>query len=179
MTTRPPCVSSRSSSSQNERRSLWPNLLVTIPDVFSRYSGFKYRLWFIWYIWHLWSESWRSPPWSAIICGSDGNGDLWLWEDEDEEYIKVFTENIPVFPELLDWHTACWYLKERLGRTAVAATPLAHLTPPNSTSLRCMAPGGRTPSKENDIAEQAHSQYHHHDSPLVQSDSTSFDWRHL
>ncbi|KAJ7318968.1 hypothetical protein DFH08DRAFT_970864 [Mycena albidolilacea] len=129
MTTRPPWISSRSSSSQNERRSLWPNLVVTIPDAFSRYSGFKYRLWFIWYVWHLWSESWRSPPWSAIICGSDGNGDLWLWEDEDEEYIKVFTENIPVFPELLDWHTACWYLKERLGRTTVAATPLAHLTP--------------------------------------------------
>ncbi|KAJ7883519.1 hypothetical protein B0H14DRAFT_3748784 [Mycena olivaceomarginata] len=94
MATRPPSSASSSSSSSNEHRILSPDTPwdpVTIPDTFSRYSGFKYRVWFIWSIWYRYSVIWpSSPPWFAIICGSDGNGDLWLWEEEDEEGIREF-----------------------------------------------------------------------------------------
>ncbi|KAJ7810942.1 hypothetical protein B0H14DRAFT_3756171 [Mycena olivaceomarginata] len=92
MATRSPSSASSSSSSNEHRISpdtLWDP--VTIPDTFSRYSGFKYRVWFIWSIWYRYSVFWPlSLPWLAIICGSDGNGDLWLWEEEDEEGIREF-----------------------------------------------------------------------------------------
>jgi hypothetical protein len=141
MTTRPPSSFSSPSSSPAERRSLSPDLPdnFTVTHTFSHYSGFKYRLWFIWYTWNHWSERWESPPWLDII------GDLWLYEDEDEEYIKNFIEDeeyiknfidsedlfvFPeLFPELRDWGIACWYLEKRLAQTTVAATLFVHLTP--------------------------------------------------
>ncbi|KAJ7883457.1 hypothetical protein B0H14DRAFT_2564867 [Mycena olivaceomarginata] len=46
---------------------------VTIPDEFSCYSDFKYRLWYIWYIWHRTTP--RGPPWLTVLCGANvGHG---------------------------------------------------------------------------------------------------------
>ncbi|KAJ7883501.1 hypothetical protein B0H14DRAFT_3748766 [Mycena olivaceomarginata] len=117
MATRPPSSASSSSSSLNEHRILS-----------ARYSCFKYRVWFIWSIWYRYSVIWPlSPPWLAIICGSGGNGDLWLWEEEDEEGIREFAiGNEPLSA-----------LEARFSRTTVAASPVAHL--PSQARLRFIA----------------------------------------
>jgi hypothetical protein len=87
----------------------------------------------------------------AIICGSDGNGDLWLWEEEDEEGIREFTignetlsvsqisedgNNVFQITEE-DWNDAFEALEARFSRTAVAASPVAHL--PSQARLRFIA----------------------------------------
>jgi hypothetical protein len=132
MTTRLSSIFSPSWSSQNSRSSLSPNLRFMIPDTFSHYPGFEYRLWFIWYVWHRCSVGWR-PLLLAMICGSGGNGNLWLWEDEDEEYIRsvYFTENLSSYfssPDL-DWNNDLQGLKAHLSQATSAASVLAHLAP--------------------------------------------------
>jgi hypothetical protein len=104
---------------------------VSIPDAYSRYANFKYRLWFIWYIWYTRpAETGRGPPWRTIVCGADGDVDLWLWEDEDEEYIRGFA-SLHSFAEMpvVGWDDACSALEARLSRTAGSVGPSSHLTP--------------------------------------------------
>ncbi|KAJ6466812.1 hypothetical protein C8R45DRAFT_478714 [Mycena sanguinolenta] len=73
---------------RNQRRHGVPTDL----DALRTYSASDdYRVWFIRYIWDRTSGSTLSPPWWAICGDSDASsGSLWLWEDEDEEYLKVF-----------------------------------------------------------------------------------------
>jgi hypothetical protein len=76
-----------------------------------------------------------------VICGPDGNGDLWLWEEEDEEGIREFA----IADELLsvsqmteeNWNDAFQVLEARLSQTMVIANPLAHL--PTQTRFRFVA----------------------------------------
>lgn len=112
-----------------------------IPDMLSSYWGFKYRLWFTWYIScsGLKESGIVRSPWWAVICGTDASGDLWLWEDDDEECIKEFADGIPhslVMP-LECWDTACRALEARLSRRKMPASPLTHLAP--RTRLRFIA----------------------------------------
>lgn len=118
--------------------------LVKIPDAYSRCANFKHRLWFTWHIWHITQRrprTRRGPPWFAIICGADSNGDLWLWEDMDEECIQEFAEDLSLdpFPEMpvIYWGDACRALEARRPRTTAYLSPLAHLTP--QTRLRFIA----------------------------------------
>jgi hypothetical protein len=117
--------SSESSSSDDKYE------VVTIPDEHSRYSNFKYRLWFTWntYGFTLTSGPPRPSPWFATV---------WLWEDEDEEYIEEVAD-VAIYPfremSKKDWDDACQVLEARQSRTM--ASPLAHLTP--QMRLRFMA----------------------------------------
>ncbi|KAJ7810948.1 hypothetical protein B0H14DRAFT_3150995 [Mycena olivaceomarginata] len=174
MTTRSPSVSSFSSSSPNESKNFSPYAPrdpVTIPDVFSHYSGFKYRVWFIWHIWEHYSY-WDSslwPLWLAVICGPDGNGDLWLWEEEDEEGIREFAIRLTepfVIREMTeeDWDNAFQALKTRFSRTTVAANPVAHL--PSKARLRFMAWL---------LVVLALRGYRIFESPISRQDSTTYD----
>ncbi|KAJ7883546.1 hypothetical protein B0H14DRAFT_3857368 [Mycena olivaceomarginata] len=85
---------------------------VTIPDEFSRYSDFKYRLWFIWYIWHRTTGNKWEPPWPAI--------------DEDEEAIRKFVNqdlrvSVILQMPVTAWNAGCQALEARLSPATVAA----------------------------------------------------------
>lgn len=109
-------------------------------DAYSCYANFKYRLWFIWQIWSaqdsILANAVRMLPWGSMV-----SGDLWLWEDEDEECIKEFIKDsdlsgpgeIPVE----GWKEACRAFEARQSRTTVPANALSHLTP--QTRLRFIA----------------------------------------
>jgi hypothetical protein len=72
----------------------------------------------------------------------DRNGNLWLWEEEDEEGIREFAIglnepfNIREMTED-NWDDAFQALEARFSRTTVAANPVAHL--PSRARLRFMA----------------------------------------
>jgi hypothetical protein len=76
-----------------------------------------------------------------VICGPDGNGDFWLWEEEDEEGIREFAiSNEPLsISEMTeeDWDNAFQALEARFSRTTVVTNPVAHL--PSQARLRFMA----------------------------------------
>ncbi|KAF7369138.1 Protein kinase domain-containing protein [Mycena venus] len=119
--------------------------LIKIPDAYSRYANFKYRLWFTWYIWHNAMRGRRRPPWLSIVCGVNATraGDLWLWQDTDEEWIREFTEELSLdsfrpVPEMpLDcWDDACRAIEARQFRNQLAS-PLSHLAP--NTRFRLIA----------------------------------------
>ncbi|KAJ7883464.1 hypothetical protein B0H14DRAFT_1428456 [Mycena olivaceomarginata] len=140
MTTRSPSVSSfLPSSSPNESRSFSPYAPwdpVRIPDAYSHYSKFKYRLWFICRTWYTIGSD--SLPWFSLVSGENANGDLWLWEDEDEEGIREFAiGNEPLYICEEDWDDAVLALEMRFSRITVAANPVAHL--PSQARLRFMA----------------------------------------
>jgi hypothetical protein len=82
-----------------------------------------------------------SLPWFSLLCGENANGDLWLWEDEDEEGIREFAiGNEPLsISEMTeeDWNNAFQALEARCSRTTVAANPVAHL--PSQARHRFMA----------------------------------------
>jgi hypothetical protein len=78
----------------------------------------------------------------AAICGPDGNGDLWLWEEEDEEGIREFAIglNEPLCIREMteeDWANTFQALEARFSQTTVAASPVAHL--PSQARLRFIA----------------------------------------
>lgn len=121
-----------------------PHDVVRVPDGYSHLASFKYRLWFIWYIWPTGYRmgSTESPPWPALICGADADGDLWCWEDADEMCIQEFAieelrivedlalDSFPQMP-LVYWDDASRALEARRSRPTASAGPLAHLTPQN------------------------------------------------
>ncbi|KAJ7318976.1 hypothetical protein DFH08DRAFT_819419 [Mycena albidolilacea] len=105
--------------------------------------GFKYRLWFMRHVWQRCSR-WNSPLWPlwlTVIYGPDGNGDLWLWEEEDEEGIREFAiaNGLLSVSQMTEenWNDAFQALEARSSRTIVIASPLAHL--PFKTRLRFIA----------------------------------------
>jgi hypothetical protein len=114
-----------------------PHDAVQIPDAYSRYTDFKYRLWFTYYIWYTLYEGEYSLPSFVAACVAN---DLWFWEEEDEECIEEFAMALPSesFAESvksMDWDKACQALETRQSRTMV--TPLAHVT--SQIRLRFMA----------------------------------------
>jgi hypothetical protein len=114
--------------------------VVQIPDAYSRYTNFKYRLWFTYYMYTIWDETAHSLQWLVTACVVD---DLWFWEEEDEECIQEFAKALPLesFPETVMsmdskyWDKACQDLGARRSQTM--ASPLAHVTP--QIRLRFMA----------------------------------------
>jgi hypothetical protein len=75
----------------------------------------------------------REEVWVAVVSGMDTNGNLWLWEDEDEEYIKEFighhSLHLLELP-MVDWSNACQALEARRQLAPrPPASPLSHLTP--------------------------------------------------
>jgi hypothetical protein len=81
----------------------------------------------------VWNEEEESdlPPWLAAACVAN---DLWLWEEEDEEYIEEFAKSLP--PSFLEtatsvdseyWDAVYEALETRQSRTM--ASPLTHVTP--------------------------------------------------
>lgn len=80
-----------------------------------------------------------SKPWTwswfNVMSGTAVNGDLWLWEAEDEECIKVFAQDLHPFPDMPpdEWTKACSALEVRRTRTTLSSS-LAHITP--QTRLR-------------------------------------------
>ncbi|KAJ7878771.1 hypothetical protein B0H14DRAFT_1628906 [Mycena olivaceomarginata] len=132
MTTRSPSLSSfSSSSSPNESRSFPPYAPLQVPIVV--HPACMAMLFILGLA--LW------PLWLTVICGPDGNGGLWLWEEEDEEGIREFAitnELLSVSPTTEEnWNEAFQALEARLSRTIVITSPLAHLPP--QTRLRFIA----------------------------------------
>ncbi|KAJ7807499.1 hypothetical protein B0H13DRAFT_1928984 [Mycena leptocephala] len=83
------------------------SMSVGIPDPYPAYANFKHRLRFTWYILQMHVPQAALPFWWAAVSGVDANGDLWFWEDEDEEYA----------------------LETRQLERRRMASPLSHLTP--------------------------------------------------
>ncbi|KAF7343957.1 hypothetical protein MVEN_01684700 [Mycena venus] len=82
-------------------------------DIRGNDLGFKYRMWYTWYLMEILVPETaedavrrRAEFWAAMV-----SGDLWLWEEEDEECIKVFVENHHFLPILEMpreyWDIAC------------------------------------------------------------------------
>jgi hypothetical protein len=105
---------------------------IQIPDAYSRYTNFKYRLWFTYYIWYTMYEEEHSLPWFVTACVAN---DLWFWKEEDEECIEEFAKALPsesfrktVIPMDSEyWNEACQALEMRQSRAM--ASPLTHVTP--------------------------------------------------
>ncbi|KAF8174671.1 hypothetical protein K438DRAFT_114731 [Mycena galopus ATCC 62051] len=111
-------------------------------------SEMKYRLWFTWHIlrmslFHLVpaeAARRREVFWSCV-SGTDPNEDLWLWEDEDEEYIQAFTNgwNLSLGMSEVQWADGRRALEARQLQHSHPRTPspVSHLTP--QTRLRFIA----------------------------------------
>ncbi|KAJ7915878.1 hypothetical protein B0H13DRAFT_1871625 [Mycena leptocephala] len=111
---------------------------VRNPDASSVYANFKCRVWFTWYIMQMHTAHRPAEFWLAVVSGADANGDLWLWEEEDEEYIKAFIEDHSLISyldmPLEDWSNAGQALRVRQNRPRPMRGPLSHLT--SKTRLR-------------------------------------------
>ncbi|KAJ7877010.1 hypothetical protein B0H13DRAFT_993884 [Mycena leptocephala] len=106
------------------------------PHANSRYVNYKYRMWFTWCIMQ---QAFPTRWLLNVLSGEEGNRDLWLWEDEDEEYIKPLAEDLSAdfyleIPRVY-WVNFCPILEARPSRTTTS--PLGHLTP--QTRLRFIA----------------------------------------
>ncbi|KAF7377580.1 Protein kinase domain-containing protein [Mycena sanguinolenta] len=104
-------------------------LATNLDGILRNYSARDdYGVWFVRYIWDRTSGSTLTPPWWAICGNSDASsGSLWLWEDEDEEYLKRFAAQHSVAHIRVDDHSDGAYLA--LAATRAANPTLAHLTP--------------------------------------------------
>lgn len=101
-------------------------------DLRTHNLGLKYRVWYTWYLMEtLIPETAedavlrRAEFWAAMV-----SGDLWLWEEEDEECIRVFVDSHHFLPILEMpreyWDIACG---GPAGRYGPRDTSLHHLTP--------------------------------------------------
>ncbi|KAJ7779228.1 hypothetical protein B0H16DRAFT_1711572 [Mycena metata] len=113
--------------------------VVRIPDFYSAYASFQYRLWFTWRLLHevldsydyldsLWSETMSACPW------------LWENESDDEECIKEFAEDLSLLPEMSprDWDKSYGALRAHQSRTrSPSSHPLTSLI--SQTRLRFIA----------------------------------------
>jgi hypothetical protein len=104
-------------------------------------SDFKYRVWLTWHLMTMLIPGTaeavariREKFWMDMVSRMDPNRDLWFWENEDEEYIKVFTEDhllqVTLEMPVVDWVKACRALDARQPEFQLTANPLSHLTPP-------------------------------------------------
>jgi hypothetical protein len=80
---------------------------------------------------HLPRTALRRLFWWPAVSGADANGDLWFWEDQDEEFVNAFAD--PPYHALrmplADWTIACLALKTRQLECRRTTSPLSHLTP--------------------------------------------------
>ncbi|KAJ7176786.1 hypothetical protein C8R46DRAFT_1077319 [Mycena filopes] len=114
--------------------------VVEMPAEFHDFESFKYRLWFTWYA--LTSKPTgiaSSMAWASVIFNPEE--DFWLWEEEDEDTIKMFVDNLlpgvvisEIPPE--EWREACLALEMCLS-TPRTADHLAHL--PSKTRVAFVA----------------------------------------
>ncbi|KAJ7041068.1 hypothetical protein C8F04DRAFT_188278 [Mycena alexandri] len=99
-----------------------PPDIVEIPETYSAYARFKHRLWFTSFL-----------ELERFIAG--GSEDLWLWEDEDEQYLQgsVFSRSPPPSRIMTasDWANACSAFEAHRSQSTTFVNPLAHLTPLN------------------------------------------------
>ncbi|KAJ7113417.1 hypothetical protein C8R44DRAFT_984704 [Mycena epipterygia] len=67
--------------------------LIPDEDLLARYGDFEHRVWLTWYSMqmHLMPTRHRAS-WLVMIEGTGPYGDLWLWEDGDEEQAKALHE---------------------------------------------------------------------------------------
>ncbi|KAJ7113541.1 hypothetical protein C8R44DRAFT_855957 [Mycena epipterygia] len=114
--------------------------LIPDRDLLARYGDFEHRVWITWYSMQM-RQMYMEPTthrasWLAIIEGTDPHGDLWLWEDGDEEWAKAFHDayyrdgayRIPCPTE--DLVDALRALETRTRKSRPAAQRvLAHLSP--------------------------------------------------
>ncbi|KAJ7113462.1 hypothetical protein C8R44DRAFT_710619 [Mycena epipterygia] len=107
--------------------------LIPDEDLLTRYGDFEHRVWFTWYSMQMHMEPTKHrTSWLAIIEGTDPHGDLWLWEDGDEEQAKAVHDTyhnpIPCPREdLVDVFRA---LESRTRKSRPPAqNVLAHLSP--------------------------------------------------
>ncbi|KAJ7882128.1 hypothetical protein B0H13DRAFT_2344845 [Mycena leptocephala] len=103
-------------------------------------SDFRYRVWFTWHLMQTLipgtdeaADRRQEEFWVTAVSRTDMNGDLWFWENGDEEYIKAFTEDHLLKAALeipmVDWTNACRALDARQPESRLTASPLSHLTP--------------------------------------------------
>ncbi|KAJ6617376.1 hypothetical protein B0H10DRAFT_2033903 [Mycena sp. CBHHK59/15] len=113
------------------------NDFIIVPDMphCSSCEPFKYRLWFTWCIVSMSTETriiaeQAVEIWLAIVDGTNAAGDLWLWQEEDEESIRSFASSR--FPAVAlynaDWGKACQRRPQPL---------LAHLSSSTRMYLVC------------------------------------------
>jgi hypothetical protein len=65
---------------------------IPAQDLLARYADFKHRVWLTWYSMQMYTMEIAARhrlSWLAMIEGTDVHGDLWLWEDGDEERAKA------------------------------------------------------------------------------------------
>ncbi|KAF7369146.1 Protein kinase domain-containing protein [Mycena venus] len=114
---------------------------VEIPPSPAGYANLKYRVWFTWYMMEMDRRSHVRGSWFAVLGGTGADKDLWLWEDDDEEFIKSFGskhwQRSPLRIPEMDWDDACRAYEVRRSRATTSASPLVHLTP--LTRLRFIA----------------------------------------
>ncbi|KAJ7790660.1 hypothetical protein B0H14DRAFT_208361 [Mycena olivaceomarginata] len=137
----------------------WANWLASLSDaehdafdVLKTQSEFKYRVWFTWRlvnfslkgIENARTAARRQEQFWMAIAKMDPNEDLWLWEDEDEGYIKAFVEDhssdwIPessLEMSAFEWAHASQALEERPPQRPTVS-PVSHLAA--HTRLRFIA----------------------------------------
>ncbi|KAJ7713717.1 hypothetical protein B0H14DRAFT_3523246 [Mycena olivaceomarginata] len=112
------------------------------------HSEFKYRVWFTWcllkfdaqHIPQLETVAWKQEAFLRAVSGVDSNEDYWLWENEDEGYIKDhLLDRIPDSSREMsasEWATACYALEARQfqHRHSRIVSPVTHLA--SQTRLR-------------------------------------------
>ncbi|KAJ7779272.1 hypothetical protein B0H16DRAFT_810065 [Mycena metata] len=94
---------------------------ITIPSEYSAYVGFKHRLWVTWHL-----RRYLGAGWSL----GQEKLDLWLWEDEDEQYLEGFALSRSGLTAITarDWASACSAFEVHLSQSTTFVNPLAHLT---------------------------------------------------
>ncbi|KAJ7040996.1 hypothetical protein C8F04DRAFT_1081294 [Mycena alexandri] len=111
------------------------NDVVGIPDSFSAYASFQYRLWFTWR--GLPPDKLRQPHIYPDLWPETLSACPWLWDDEsgDEECIKAFAEDSSLLPQMLlvDWANACRALQAHQSSTR---TTLPHPLHPLTSEIR-------------------------------------------
>ncbi|KAJ7113562.1 hypothetical protein C8R44DRAFT_232806 [Mycena epipterygia] len=125
-----------------ERRSPTPSpppyidpALIPDEDLLARYGDFEHRVWLTWYSMQMhciyMTPTKHRASWLAIIEGTGPHGDLWLWEDGDEEQAKALHKESYPFPcpteDLVDAFRAL-EARTRTSRPP-AQNVLAHLSP--------------------------------------------------
>ncbi|KAJ7038889.1 hypothetical protein C8F04DRAFT_1321498 [Mycena alexandri] len=98
----------------------------------SRLANCRYRVWFTWYIMQMYMPVQKRSLWLRVLSSTDPSTDFWLWEVEDEEFLKVFAEGLSDFYLKLpadDWASASLALETRQSSRVTTPISLAHLAP--------------------------------------------------
>ncbi|KAF7377566.1 hypothetical protein MSAN_00178900 [Mycena sanguinolenta] len=151
--------------------------LFSIQDFDALESNIRYRLWFTGFIWYMAAGEGATPVWETILSEASV---FWMWEDEDEEYIKEFARAVPVsdYIPFGDWDGVRRALKVvGCSRKEIASNSLAHLTPPESASRRRLAHGGgASPQAQNISKKPGFSRHEYTDSRLGHINGPTAFW---